>query len=152
MAAIGATSAGVAAGSAAAPNARTARSAAGGGAATASSAKRLKVTPSSGTSHTAFVVHLAKAVQLSSGDSISVQATREHPAGCRPFGATVGTTSAGTHRKFRLGAPARGWCAGTYSGTVDETIRPTCEPGQACPQFIALTRLGSFRFTVRRTR
>jgi hypothetical protein len=42
----------------------------------------------------------------------------------------------------------RAWCAGTFQGQVDETIRPRCGPAQVCPMFIALVPIGHFRFVV----
>lgn len=34
-----------------------------------------------------------------------------------------------------LGGP---WCPGTYRARVDELARPSCAPGQMCPQFIRI--------------
>jgi hypothetical protein len=47
-------------------------------------------------------------------------------------------------------AHAGRWCAGTYRGQIEELAGPVCQPGRACPAFIALLgTIGRFSFTVR---
>lgn len=62
------------------------------------------------------------------------------PAGSARAGKLVRVT-------LRLGAGHQ-WCIGNYEGRLDETIRPRCGPAQACPQFIAVVVVGTFRFKV----
>ncbi len=44
----------------------------------------------------------------------------------------------------------RGWCTGSFSGTVTEITGPVCPKGEICPAFAVLVRtLGRFKFHVR---
>jgi hypothetical protein len=38
---------------------------------------------------------------------------------------------------------------GTYHGQLREVITPECQKGRACPMFIAIVTVGTFKFRVR---
>ena len=123
------------------------------GAATLQTGVQLHVTPAAGHPHTTF--QLVFTTPTGSGDTdrqglITVRG----PAGSGCVSSetvhmTTGLQGSADHVKL---APSDGrpWCVGAFHGVVEETVRPHCRPGRACPQFIAIVRVGYFRFTVRR--
>jgi hypothetical protein len=66
-------------------------------------------------------------------------------------GGTAPPAAAGALVRMALG-PARiggRWCAGRWSGRIEEVDTPVCRPGTACPQFIVVRGVvGRFSFTV----
>ena len=63
---------------------------------------------------------------------------------------TVKRTSKGQSVKAALVPNGLGWCAGNYSGEIEELAYPVCSPGQICPAYVSTVRsVGSFRFRVR---
>ncbi|HTX31721.1 MAG TPA: hypothetical protein VMD09_10050 [Solirubrobacteraceae bacterium] len=41
---------------------------------------------------------------------------------------------------------SKAWCAGLFKGVIKETTTPKCSAGQACPDYIAISTVGTFRF------
>jgi hypothetical protein len=122
---------------------------------------RLRVTPASGRATTVFTIHFD--ARQPSGRSngfmyaYTLNAAPQRPArGC----ATAVTfapraTAAGQSLAVKL-VPSRfgrHWCKGTYTGEVGETVGPGCGPVTdgpvACPMYMVLERIGTFRFTVK---
>jgi hypothetical protein len=119
--------------------------------------KKLTVTPARGGSSTRFVVQFSTAYRTGTTAS-EIRAIEVRVSG--PRGAARGCTDSPTvpvsvrvpglqRVTLSPGAPRARWCLGTFSGSVEETIRPNCRPGLACPQFIAIEPLGTFSFVVR---
>jgi hypothetical protein len=51
-------------------------------------------------------------------------------------------------QRVRAALTAPNWCAGTYNGRLVQLQSAVCPPGSMCPQYIRLTTLGRFSFTV----
>jgi hypothetical protein len=118
---------------------------------------RLVVMPATGTPSARFVVEFTTTGSTVSGISGGAIRTIE----LRATGS--GRANACTNRvALAVSAPAPGlqrvtlspgsgrarWCAGAFRGSVTETIRPVCHPGVVCPQYIAVTTIGTFSYKV----
>jgi hypothetical protein len=121
--------------------------------------KKLPVSPASGGPHTTFHVTFTAPEPTASGTTqassihLSVTGPKRHAAHCLDRGSlSPSSTRADERLTVALRAGGVGWCVGTFSGSVEETIRPVCSPHEACPQYIALDPIGGFRFVVRATR
>ncbi len=130
-----------------------------------SSAPKLRVTPATGTPRSTFIV--AFRAPVASGRSVEGGMLRRYDlTASGPDGATGCSDSeslaptaarAGEWMRVRLkptGADPS-WCAGAWSGTVNEVAVPACGPPVdrsemiLCPQYIALVdRIGRFEFRV----
>jgi hypothetical protein len=120
--------------------------------------KKLIVTPKSGepTTHFAVQFKLTSPIGTSNGQIRTLSVTVEGPNAAAPAGCidnqrlNPSITKAGTATvTLTPGSGKARWCPGKFTGTVQETIRPNCQAGQPCPQYIALLPIGSFSFTVR---
>ncbi len=113
----------------------------------------LKVTPAAGGRSTTFTVsfvspsrtgivgsrRLRDEISVSAGSvSAGCQATRQ---------AMLPNLRKGEHAQIKLAAS--NWCTGTYKGRLLQLQSIVCPPGAMCPQYIRLTTLGTFSFTVR---
>jgi hypothetical protein len=120
----------------------------------------VRVTPSRGYPSTTFRVSFtapARTGRVGGTRSTDVvTATGPHgPKGCVDGADTgLGASRAGQRLTATLAPAAHRsrWCPGAYTGRVDMTTRPVCQPGRMCPQFVAVRRIGSFRFVVRAVR
>jgi len=103
-----------------------------------------RVSPASGTRHTAF--HLAFTLRSAPGHSGVSQTSYAfqvaQPKGSRAACAAaqpraVVSGQAGQRRRVALPAPARGWCRGRYTVVVYLVSGPYCpaEHDQPCPEF-----------------
>lgn len=125
----------------------------GAGAAALQTGVKVRVAPAAGGPRTAFRLEFKTPPGFGSSDREAV-VTVSGPGGggCVSSEAvrlTEGLPGSADHLTLAPGE-GRQWCAGTFRGTVQETIRPHCGPAQACPMFIAIARVGHFKFTVRR--
>ena len=124
---------------------------------------RLRVTPASGEAGTDFTVHLTarQPTGISGGEKhdYTLSATPARPArGCvRAVSVPLHVARVDQTMAVRLAPGKLGghWCEGAYSGEVSEMIRPSCSPvmsggAVACPMFVVLEHIGSFRFAVTR--
>jgi hypothetical protein len=121
---------------------------------------RLHVTPASGSATTVFTIHFdaRQASGRSDGSmhAYTLNAAPQRPArGCvTAVTFTAYATAAGESLAIKLvpGRFGRRWCSGTYTGEVGETVGPGCGPVTdgpvACPMYVLLERIGTFRFTV----
>ena len=112
------------------------------------------VRPAVGAPHTHFRVGFR--VPDSTGPSGSTVRSYEvsaaGPAGpdcASSASASVGSAQAGerVHATLTPGSEAS-WCAGAFSGRVEETITPVCGYRQLCPAYIATRTIGRFTFRV----
>jgi hypothetical protein len=133
-------------------------SAAAMGVPTASTTK-LRVTPAKGAPHTVFTLAFTapRATGLGPGTATRLQSTLSvtasgprHASDCvAQISRSPTAARNGEMIHVRLAPGSGEWCRGTYSGSVNETGTPVCRAGVACPQFIMVTPVGSFSFTVR---
>ena len=115
----------------------------------------VRLSPSSGSAHTAFVVGF-KAPQAAGASGIrqtSYQITALGPrgSGCE-FSAqrTIRKARKGAHERIALRPQERGWCRGTFHGVVRLVSGPNCVTGQVCPQFVSVVAtVGRFKFSVK---
>ena len=116
--------------------------------------KKLTVTPAKGGPTSRFVVQFTTAYPTgTSGGTIrtielKASGPASAPKGCIDRIAMPVTVTVPGLQRVSMSVRPR-WCAGTYSGSITETIRPNCQPGVACPQYIALMPIGTFSFLVR---
>jgi hypothetical protein len=118
--------------------------------------KHLTVTPSHGTPSSRFVVNFTTTTTTgTTGGTIRTMMIRASGSNHAPSGCTnrieqgVNIRRAGAqHVGLSAGSSGAHWCRGTFSGVVQEEIRPNCTPGTACPEYIAIETIGSFSFTV----
>jgi hypothetical protein len=120
----------------------------------ASSQGPITVTPQAGTKHSTFIVGF-KAPASTSGSSTthsySVSVAKASGSGCVSSASKqIDSATAGQRVQARLSPGAsKAWCRGSYDGVVRETTRPRCGYRELCPQFIAVSNLGTFRFRVK---
>jgi hypothetical protein len=115
----------------------------------------VSVRPATGRPQTRFVVSF-RAPSTTAGFGSTSQSYEIDAAGPsrRRCGsnasAPVGPTHTGARVRMTLGPPrpTRAWCVGTYHGRLREIIRPECQEGKACPMFIAILTVGTFKFRV----
>jgi hypothetical protein len=121
------------------------------------------VTPASGGPRTVFSVSFRAATRtgvvgtLRRVDTLSVARRGGGAAGC-VANAEITLPAAATGEAVRVrldprtldaSLPGASWCVAAYTGQIQETGRPVCTAGHACPQFIvALGTVGRFHFTV----
>ncbi len=125
-------------------------------ASSASSSGSLHVTvkPGVGTARTHFAVGFRPQASGTTGSTYSryaVEASGRSGKGCSSSAVAVAPSSpAGqlVRVTLRPGNPSGKWCRGSYAGRVEETIRPVCSFGKACPLFIAVLTVGKFSFRV----
>jgi hypothetical protein len=122
------------------------------GAATLQTGVKLRVNPAVGRPNTTFQLEF-KAPTGSGDTERQGLITLTGPSGSdcvshETLRMPTGLSGSPDHVKL---APTGGqpWCSGTFHGVVEETIRPHCTPGRACPMFIAIVRVGHFQFAVR---
>ena len=115
----------------------------------------ISVSPSSGSRTARFTVRFRAPARTGVVGQrklrYSVSARGPAFAGCEAASAaTVSGTRKGQTVRVALVPDRRGWCAGNYSGEIDELASPVCSGAQLCPQYVArLRRVGTFRFRVR---
>jgi hypothetical protein len=126
---------------------------------------RLRVTPPAGHRRTTFTVHFTapdpSGRQGRTTRSYMLQVSG--PAGAHGCLDSVSRLPQATGSEQPLAValrpgrrPARRWCVGTFTGTVEELVQPACGPVVAraqvtpCPDYVAAQRIGSFRFRVTR--
>jgi hypothetical protein len=143
----------------------------------ATNAVPITVKPKAGTAHTKFVVSF-KAPAATDGTSAThrysvsvlnsttastgatgstgptgttVPTGSSSPSGCvSTAGRQIDSATQGQRLNVSLKPRAsKGWCTGLFKGTIKETTTPKCSPGQACPDYIAISTVGTFRFRVR---
>jgi hypothetical protein len=131
---------------------------------TTDAAAHIHVTPSSGSPKTTFAVSFiapnnsgASNGQHSNYDiSASTNATgspgpvliSQTSSSCdHGFGSSSFKTTANKRVSLSF-HPQGSWCVGVYTGKITETETPICKPGRACPQYILLRDIGTFKFKV----
>jgi hypothetical protein len=121
-------------------------------------APAVEVSPGSGSPTTAFVISFRAPDKTGSsrGQFRQYDVTATGPQGTQ--GCQAGTSTAPApsrahaHVRVTLKPGHRGWCVGSYHGSVVETMRPVCGVHAACPQFVVLIRIvGHFTYRVRAT-
>jgi hypothetical protein len=123
---------------------------------------RVTVRPTAGSQKTHFVVRFTAQQTGYVGSSWSgyqVVVSAASSRGCTSSDyATVPPTHQGQHVRVTLtpSGPSHTWCKGSYSGRLEETIRPACGYRVVCPLardaqpvFIAPKTVGRFSFRVR---
>jgi hypothetical protein len=124
-----------------------------------SSGVHLTIKPAVGTPHTRFLISFT--APATSGRTGSTWRTYEAYAsgpsrrGCTSsVSAPVPSARAGKRVYVRLspGGSAASWCTGRFAGRLEELIRPSCPPREACPAYVVIETLGTFSFEVRRPR
>ena len=124
-----------------------------------SSGLRLTIKPAIGTPGTRFLISFT--APASSGRTgatwrtYEAYAARPSRRGCTSsVSAPVLSARAGKRGYVRLspGGSSASWCTGKFAGRLEELIRPWCPPGEACPAYAVIERLGTFSFEVRRAR
>jgi hypothetical protein len=121
--------------------------------ASAAAASAVTVKPSSGSPKTRFVVTFRapqSAGRVGAFERRYLVQVSGGASGCSSSGATNVTRAKAHHRvTVTLIPDSKGWCSGTYNGTVNEVQGPVCVAGKACPQFVMLVRrVGRFAFRV----
>jgi hypothetical protein len=115
---------------------------------------QIRVTPAIGHPKTAFAISFL--APQSSGSvngthrAYEVDATIPTTPGshCQAsFNAPVSEALAGVRAKVFV-RPSSSWCLGFYAGRIVETVTPVCAAGQACPQYILLRPVGTFKLQV----
>jgi hypothetical protein len=118
----------------------------------------IRVTPPAGGLQSTFAVSFVAPESSGAVDStdriFAVSASKTAATELTPVSACDASFAASafkTYANTRVSVsfkPNGSWCVGTYTGRIVETIRPICLPGQACPQYIALRPIGTFKLTV----
>jgi hypothetical protein len=132
----------------------------------AATVPRLRVTPGKSGSRSAFTVYFTAPEPSGThgGTAYRYSVSAAAAAGSRHRGCVGTTTAAPVATRageamavgLRPSGGSRHWCLGRFHGAVTETISPMCTPAGSghpqmfCPQFIAIRRLGTFAFDVRR--
>ena len=115
---------------------------------------RVTVRPASGSPRTHFRIGFrAPASTGPSGSTVrgyEVSATGPSGTGCASYASTaVDSARAGEKVHVTLSPTASsGWCEGTFTGRVDETVTPACGFRQLCPDYVAAMTIGRFTFSV----
>jgi hypothetical protein len=121
----------------------------------ASSTPSASVVPNHGSPRTRFTVSfVAPASRGQSRDRFEVTASTRVASGCTSRGFASAPAESGERRVHVMLLPsgARHWCPGTYRGTVQEVIGPSCPPRELCPDFLTVVTIDRFRFVVRARR
>ena len=112
------------------------------------------VRPATGSPRSHFrVAFRAPASTGPSGSTVrgyEVSATGPSGSGCAAYASTaVNSARAGERVHVTLSPTASsGWCEGTFTGRVDETITPACGFRELCPDYVAAMTIGRFTFSV----
>lgn len=116
---------------------------------------KLTVSPKTGTSRTRFEVSFT-APRETGGSGLTagrytITVSARSARGCTSSRAVaVPATHSGEHVHVTIAPqqPSRVWCAGSYAGVLNETIRPVCTFREICPDFIIIRTAGRFSFRV----
>lgn len=125
-----------------------------GGAAIASGPAKVSVKPRVGGKHTTFTVSFTAPQRSGRHSSLYhsyVVSAREQrrASGCDSAASRVPKVAhAGQRAHVALKPRGSGWCAAAFDGSVKELTKPSCRK-PPCPQWIRVTSLGTFGFTVK---